>query len=65
VALEVIPGRIVLNTVEDVEAFWDDEFVQIQELTLHCTSTTDGPAQTDPLSFDLTAIPHTILETNT
>jgi hypothetical protein len=61
VVLEIIPGRVVHNTVEDREAFYDDELGQIQELTLRCTATTAVPTQTDPLSFDLTGIPYTML----
>jgi hypothetical protein len=59
--LKIVPGRVVHNTVEDIEAFYDDEFGQIQELTLHCTATTAVPTPTDPLSLDLTGIPYTML----
>jgi hypothetical protein len=56
-SLWLIPGRVVHNTVEDLEAFYGVELGQVQELTLDCTVTIPVPAETSRLSFDLTDIP--------
>jgi hypothetical protein len=55
--LGIIPGRLVLKTAEDIDAFYEDELGQTKELFVNVTVTTADPVPIDDVSFDLTDLP--------
>ncbi len=56
VGFQIIPGRIVLNTINDMDAF-GDELSQVKELMITATVTTAEPVPIDDVSFDLAELP--------
>jgi hypothetical protein len=52
----IVPGRLVLNTAEDNDAF-SDELRQVEKLVVTATVTIANPVPIDEVSFDLTFLP--------
>lgn len=57
IRLGIIPGRLVLKTAQDINAFHEDELGQTRELFVTVTVTTADPVSIDDVSFDLTDLP--------
>ena len=57
VEFQIIPERVVLNTIRDMDAFYEDELSQVKELMIMATVTTVEPVPIDPVSLDLADLP--------